>query len=124
MGGLLSVWLAERHPEIAAIAVVNPLLSPPDTDTLAFIQAMIDGGDEVAPGIGSDIAMEGAVEAAYPGLPLRATLSLFAAAAEVERELESVTCPVTRLHQRATTMWSTRCRARSWWPGPRARSSR
>ena len=55
---------------------------------------MIDGGDEVAPGIGSDIAMEGAVEAAYPGLPLRATLSLFAAAAEVEGELESVTCPV------------------------------
>ena len=93
MGGMLSVWLAERHPEIAAIAVVNPLLAPPDTDTLAFLQAMIDGGDEVAPGIGSDIAMEGAVEAAYPGLPLRATLSLFAAAAEVERELESVTCP-------------------------------
>ena len=67
MGGTLSVWLAEHHPEIAAIAVVNPLLSPPDADTLGFIQAMIDGGDEVAPGIGSDIAMEGAVEAAYPG---------------------------------------------------------
>ena len=73
---------------------MNPLLSPPDADTLGFIQAMIDGGDEVAPGIGSDIAMEGAVEAAYPGLPLRATLSLFAAAAEVGAELESVTCPV------------------------------
>ena len=38
--------------------------------------------------------MEGAVESAYPGLPLRAVLSLFAAAAEVEAELESVTCPV------------------------------
>jgi len=94
MGGMLSVWLAERYPEIAAIAVVNPLLAPPDTDTVALIQAMIDGGDEVAPGIGSDIAMEGAVEAAYPGLPLRAALSLFAAAADVEAELESVTCPV------------------------------
>ena len=34
MGGMLSVWLAEHHPEIAAIAVVNPLLSPPDADTL------------------------------------------------------------------------------------------
>ena len=66
MGGMLSVWLAEHHPEIAAIAVVDPLLSPPDADTLGFIQAMVDGGDEVAPGIGSDIAMEGAVEAAYP----------------------------------------------------------
>jgi carboxylesterase len=94
MGGLLSVWLAEQHPEIAAIAVVNPLLVPPDADTLGFIQAMIDGGDEVAPGIGSDIAMEGAVEAAYPGLPLRAALSLFGGAAEVGADLESVTCPV------------------------------
>jgi carboxylesterase len=94
MGGTLSVWLAEHHPEIAAIAVVNPLLSPPDADTIGFIQAMIDGGDDVAPGIGSDIAMEGAVEAAYPGLPLQAALSLFAAAGEVEAELGSVTCPV------------------------------
>jgi carboxylesterase len=94
MGGMLSVWLAEHHAEIAAIAVVNPLLAPPDADTLGFIQAMIDGGDEVAPGIGSDIAMEGAVEAAYPGLPLRATLTLFAAAAEVEKDLNQVTCPV------------------------------
>jgi carboxylesterase len=94
MGGTLSVWLAERHPEIAALALVNPLVSPPDADTVGFIQAMIDNGDEVAPGIGSDIALEGAVESAYPGLPLRAALSLFAAAAEVEANLSSVTCPV------------------------------
>jgi carboxylesterase len=54
---------------------------------------MVDNCDEVAPGVGSDIAMEGSVESAYPGLPLRAVLSLFAAAAEVEAALESVTCP-------------------------------
>ena len=94
MGGMLAVWLAQRHPEIAALALVNPLLSPPDEGTVSFIEAMIEGGDEVAPGIGSDIALEGAVESAYPGLPLRAVLSLFAAAADVEAELESVSCPV------------------------------
>jgi len=94
MGGMLSVWLAQRHPEIAAIAVVNPLVTPPDADTVAFVESMIENGDEVAPGIGSDIAMEGAVESAYPGLPLRAALSLFAAASQVEAELEAVTCPV------------------------------
>ena len=55
---------------------------------------MVEGGDEVAPGIGSDIAMEGAVESAYPGLPLRAALSLFEGVAEVEALLESVICPV------------------------------
>jgi len=94
MGGTLGVWLAERHPEIAALVLVNPLIQPPDADTVAFIDAMIDGGDEVAPGIGSDIALEGAVETAYPELPLRAARSLFAAAGEVAARLGSVTAPV------------------------------
>ncbi len=94
MGGTLSVWLAERHPEIAGLALVNPLLMPPDEATVSFVQSMVDGGDEVAPGIGSDIAMEGVDESAYDGLPLRAALSLFAGAGEVEAALESVTCPV------------------------------
>jgi carboxylesterase len=94
MGGMLAVWLAEHHPEIAALALVNPIVAPPDADTVGFVQAMVDNGDELAPGVGSDIAMEGAVESAYPELPLRAALSLFAAAAEVESGLGSVTCPV------------------------------
>ena len=94
MGGTLSVWLAQHHPEIAGLALVNPLLMSPDEATVSFVQSMVDGGDEVAPGIGSDIAMEGVVESAYDGLPLRAALSLFAAAGEVEAALESVTCPV------------------------------
>jgi carboxylesterase len=94
MGGTLSVWLAERHPEIAALVLVNPLIEPPDVDTVAFIDALIEGGDELAPGVGSDIAREGSVESAYAELPLRAARSLFAAAAEVSAGLGSVTCPI------------------------------
>jgi carboxylesterase len=94
MGGTLSVWLAERHPEIAALVLVNPLIVPPDADTLAFIAALVDGGDELAPGVGSDIALEGTVESAYAELPLRAAQSLFAGAAAVEADLSSVICPV------------------------------
>jgi carboxylesterase len=94
MGGTLAVWLAERHPEIAALVLVNPLIEPPDADTVAFIDAMIEGGDEVAPGIGSDIALEGAVESAYPGLPLSAARSLFVGAGQVAAQLASVTGPV------------------------------
>jgi carboxylesterase len=94
MGGSLAVWLAEHHPEVAALSVVNPLVTPPDTATAGFIEAMIEGGDETAPGIGSDIAMEGSVESAYPELPLRAALSLFEGVEEVEAKLGSVTCPV------------------------------
>ena len=94
MGGTLAVWLAEHHPEVAALALVNPMVTAPDADAVGFVQAMIDNGDELAPGVGSDIAMEGALESAYPELPLRAALSLFAGAAEVESGLGSVTCPV------------------------------
>jgi carboxylesterase len=94
MGGTLSVWLGERHPEIAALVLVNPLVESPDADTVAFIESIIEGGDEVAPGIGSDIALEGVVESAYPESPLRAALSLFAAAGEVAANLSSVIAPV------------------------------
>jgi carboxylesterase len=94
MGGSLSVWLGEHHPEIAALVLVNPMVSATDADTLAFIDAMIEGGDELAPGVGSDIALEGAVESAYAELPLRAARSLFAAAAEIEAALGSVTSPI------------------------------
>jgi carboxylesterase len=94
MGGTLSVWLGEHHPEIAALVLVNPLVVPPDADTRAFIAALVEGGDELAPGVGSDIALEGAVESAYAQLPLRAARSLFDAAAAVEAELDSVICPV------------------------------
>ncbi len=94
MGGTLSVWLAERHPEIAALVLVNPLIEPPDADTIAFIGSLIEDGDELAPGVGSDIAMEGAAESAYSELPLRAALSLFGATREVAAGLGSVFCPI------------------------------
>jgi carboxylesterase len=94
MGGTLAVWLAEHHPDVAALSLVNPMVTPPGTDVTELLESMVDAGDEVAPGIGSDIAMEGSVEAAYPDLPLEAALSLFEGVAEVEALLDSVTCPV------------------------------
>jgi len=94
MGGTLSLWLAERHSEIAALVLVNPLVVPPDADTVAFIDTLIDGGDELAPGVGSDIAQQGSVESAYPELPLRAARSLFGAAEEISAALGLVTCPI------------------------------
>jgi carboxylesterase len=94
MGGTLSVWLGEHHPEIAGLVLVNPLIEPPDADTVAFIDALIDGGDELAPGIGSDIAQEGVTEAAYSELPLGAARSMFGAASEVLAGLDAVTCPI------------------------------
>jgi carboxylesterase len=93
MGGSLTCWLAEHHPEIAGIAVVNPLVEPPPPDFLDGIRALLDAGTEVLDGIGSDIAKEGSVEAAYPGTPLAPALSLFEAVAGVKDRLGAIRCP-------------------------------
>ncbi len=46
MGGTLTCCLAEDHPEIAGIAVVNPLVEPPTAEFLDGVRAsMLDGGD-------------------------------------------------------------------------------
>ncbi len=94
MGGMLGVWLAEHHAEIAGIAVVNPLVAPPDDSVRALLESMLESGETVAPGIGSDIAKEGVDELSYPGLPLESAMSLFAAAEVVKAGIESVSCPV------------------------------
>ena len=94
MGGLLALWLAEHQPEIAGLVLVNPMVLPPDESLVSLMQTMLDAGEELAPGIGSDIAMEGIVETSYAETPLRAALSLVTGAAEVAEQVESVTCPV------------------------------
>jgi pimeloyl-ACP methyl ester carboxylesterase len=71
MGGSLTVWLGEHHPEIAGLVLVNPLIVPP-AELEEGVKALIEAGEETIPGIGSDIALEGAVESAYSLLPLQA----------------------------------------------------
>ena len=100
MGGALTCWLAERHPHLAGIAVVNPLVHAPDAEFRTGIQALLDAGTESFDGIGSDIKKEGGVEAAYAGTPLAAVLSLFEGADEVESKLADIHCPTLLLSSR------------------------
>lgn len=100
MGGTLSCWLAAHHPEIAGIAVVNPLVDPPAEDFRAVIRDLLAGGAEVVDGIGSDIAKEGSVESAYAESPLAAALSLFEGVDAVEPELGKIRCPTLLLSSR------------------------
>jgi carboxylesterase len=100
MGGSLACWLAERHPEIVGLALVNPLVEPPAEDFLAAVRALLASGTEVAPGIGSDIAAPDAREVSYEGAPLRAALSLFDGVADVGRDLGEIRCPVLLLSSR------------------------
>ncbi len=100
MGGTLTCWLAERHPHLAGIAVVNPLIQAPDEEFRQGIGALLDAGTDVLDGIGSDIKKEGMVESAYPGTPLAPVLSLFEGADEVLADLGSIRCPTLLLSSR------------------------
>jgi carboxylesterase len=94
MGGSLTCWLAENHPEIRGIAVINPMVEAPGQDVRDLISQMIDAGETLAPGVGSDIAKPGVSELAYEGLPLRAALSFFGGVDGVTPKLSSISCPV------------------------------
>ena len=100
MGGALACWLAERHQHLAGLALVNPLVSPPDEEFRAGIRALIDAGTETIDGIGSDIKKEGSAEASYPGTPLAAVLSLFEGVDGVQAHLADIHCPTLLLTSR------------------------
>jgi carboxylesterase len=100
MGGTLTCWLAEHHPEIAGIAVINPFVEPPADDYRDVIRGLLADGTETIDGIGSDIAMDGATESAYAGTPLAAALSFFEGVDGVAPRLGDIKCPSLLLSSR------------------------
>ncbi len=94
MGGTIACWLAERHPHIAGLALVNPFVEPPDPDVRAAVRAMLDAGTSVTEGLGSDIKKPGVVEAAYSDTPLAPLLSLFDGVDMVRSAIGEIRCPV------------------------------
>jgi carboxylesterase len=100
MGGTLAAALAERHPDIKGLALVNPFIDPPADSYRAMLRGLLESGTELAPGVGSDIAKEGVTELAYPGSPLAAALSFFEGVDDVAAHLDEITCPVLLLSSR------------------------
>lgn len=76
MGGALTLRLGADHPEIAGLVCINPATQPQAPEVVEMVQGMIDGGTEVFPAIGSDIADPDSHESAYDATPLRPLLSL------------------------------------------------
>jgi len=74
--------------------LVNPMVQAPAVELIEGGQALLDAGVATIDGIGSDIKKEGPVEAAYPGTPLAAGLSLFEAVADIGAHLGDIHCPV------------------------------
>lgn len=75
MGGTLSLRMAADHPEVAGLVLVNPAAQPFAEELIEMVQGMVAEGQELMPGIGSDIADPDVQESAYEGTPLRALLS-------------------------------------------------
>jgi carboxylesterase len=93
MGGALTCWLASQHPELAGIVPINAVVTQPDGMS-EMVQQLLDNGDEVMDGIGSDIADPDVHELAYPQTPLRPLLTLMDAAGEFQERLARIACPV------------------------------
>ncbi len=100
VGGTLGCWLAEHHPEIRGLALVNPFIDPPAQVYRDVMRAVLESGTEVAPGVGSDIKKEGIAELAYPEAPIAAALSLFEGIDATAADLARISCPVLLLSSR------------------------
>ena len=94
MGGTLTLWLASRHPEVRGIVLVNPLADGEAPGVAAMVEQLRGLDEPLVPGIGSDIALQGSVESAYPMTPVQPLLSLHAALTDLRGALADITCPV------------------------------
>ena len=84
MGGALTCWLASDHPELAGVVVINGVVSEPE-GMADLVRGLLESGEELMDGIGSDIADPDVHELAYPETPVRPLISLLEAAAEFPR---------------------------------------
>ncbi|MDR1852994.1 MAG: alpha/beta fold hydrolase [Propionibacteriaceae bacterium] len=92
LGGSLVLRLAEMHPDVRGLVLVNPAMVPTLVHRLApLLQHMIP----ILPsGVGSDIAMPDVKEYTYSHTPVRATVQLLKLWQDVRARLDLITCPV------------------------------
>ena len=100
MGGALAAGVAAAHPEVAGLAVVNPLVDPPADSFRELLGQLLAAGERFLPGIGSDIADPDAHEVAYDRLPVAALLSMSEGLVHLRPRLADVRCPVLILTSR------------------------
>ncbi len=92
MGGALTAALAEGHPELAGIVLINaPVGAPPEM--ASAIEEMLAGGMEVMDSIGGDIADPDADESSYDETPLRPLLTMIMAGEDVRARLPEIQVP-------------------------------
>lgn len=99
MGGSLTLWLAQRHPEIAAIVLVNPAVEPDDfAEAAAGAKDAMKAGVTFLPGVAGDIADPDSTELGYDKAPARSLLSLIEGLQELKPQLPGIRMPALLLH--------------------------
>jgi carboxylesterase len=94
MGGTLACWLAEAHPEIAGLVLVNPLIEQTTEKNMDALQKELNEGHTSFATPGSDVKRAGATGRGYDATPIRPLLSLFAGTVGVGANLANITAPV------------------------------
>jgi carboxylesterase len=95
MGGALALRLGADHPDVAGLVCINPATQPQAPEIIEMLRGMVDGGTDVLPGIGSDIADPQASENAYDGTPIEPLLSFLTEGIEpLSREYAQMRVPL------------------------------
>jgi carboxylesterase len=91
MGGTLALWLAERHPDVAGLVLVNGLTRHP-LELVMRVSGRLGIPRWVKP-VGNDIKLPGADEKPYERVPSRAARQLALLMAATRHDLALVRCP-------------------------------
>lgn len=98
MGGALTLWLAEQHPEIVGLVCINPATMALGDEVLDMVRGMVDEGTLHLPAVGNDIAKPGVTESAYASTPLPPLLSLMAGLDSLQAAMATTSTPLLLLN--------------------------
>lgn len=92
MGGALALRVAEQHPDVAGLMLVNPavLHAEPRQHLVPLLRHLVP----TVAGIGNDINKPGEDEHSYDTVPLAAVHEMHRLWADVRSTLDLVTCPL------------------------------
>lgn len=99
MGGSLAAALAEGHPELAGLVLINTPVAAPE-GLAQSIEELVTGGMDVTDSIGGDIADPDADEMAYGETPLRPLLTMLVASDQVQERLPDIQVPTLLITSR------------------------
>lgn len=92
MGGALALRMAEHHPDVAGLVLVNPAMSA--ADPMARFSPVLKHLVRSVRSVGGDIKKENSDERAYDRTPVAGVAQLLALWADVRSLLDLVTCPI------------------------------